>query len=151
MNDLLACLEEVFSRHHVGLRQYIATQIAELRQEMNTMSNTISSQIDAANAALSASLDAIQTDVTAIAAELAGAVPSTGTSVTQTQVDALNASVARLQAVKTALDALVVPATGTHVAQDTSDSTPNGSNRADGTTRNNFFMSNFNPADRETT
>lgn len=73
------------------------------------MSATLSAQIDAANAALSAGLDSVQTDVTAIAAELANAVPSPGATVTQAQVDGLNASVSRLQAVKTALDALVVP------------------------------------------
>lgn len=77
------------------------------------MSATLSAQIDAANAALSAGLDSVQTDVTAIAAELASAVPSPGTTVTQAQVDGLNASVSRLQAVKTALDALVVPAAPT--------------------------------------
>lgn len=77
------------------------------------MSQSISDQVDAANAALSAGLDAIQTDVTAIAAELAAAVPPAGSTISQTQVDALNAQVARVQAVKSSLDALVVPANPT--------------------------------------
>lgn len=78
-------------------------------ERLIVMSQTLSEQVDAANIALSAGLDAIQTDVTAIAAELQAAVPPAGTTITQAQVDALNAQVARVQAVKTSLDALVVP------------------------------------------
>lgn len=79
-------------------------------ERLITMSQTLSEQVDAANAALASGLDAIQTDVTAIAAELQAAVPPAGTTITQAQVDALNAQVARVQTVKTSLDALVVPA-----------------------------------------
>ena len=74
------------------------------------MSTSISAQIDAANAALSAGLDKVQTDVTAIAAELAAAVPPVGSVVTQAQADTMHANVTRLQAVGTSMDALVVPA-----------------------------------------
>lgn len=76
-----------------------------------TMSETNQAAIDAANASMQATLDSIQTDVTAIAAELAANVPTPGAVPSQASIDALNANVTRLQAVKAALDGLVVPAT----------------------------------------
>lgn len=74
------------------------------------MSETNQAAIDAANASMQATLDSIQTDVTAIAAELAANVPTPGAVPSQASIDTLNANVTRLQAVKAALDGLVVPA-----------------------------------------
>lgn len=101
-----------FLAHHKSVHDRldgIGQQLTQLRQEIKTMGTSLSEQMDASNAALSAGLDAIQTDVTAIATELSAAVPSPGSTISQAQVDVLNAQVARVQAVKTSLDALVVP------------------------------------------
>lgn len=140
--------------HIAGLAEIgslILTGFNEIKQEIRMSGSTLSAQVDAGNAATAVALDSIQTDVTAIAAELAAGVPTAGSTISQAQVDTMNANIARLQAVKTALDGLVVPATVTHTPEDTTDLTPNGSARADGSIRNNFFMPNFNPANPETT
>lgn len=73
------------------------------------MSQTNQERIDAANAAQQAALDAIQTDIAAIAVELQAAIPPPGTVPSQASLDAMQANVDRLNAVKSALDALVVP------------------------------------------
>ena len=82
--------------------------LAEL-QELKQMSQNNQSALDAANAALQAGLDKIQTDVTAIAAELQANLPAAGSVPSAASVAALQAQVTRLQTVGAALDALVVP------------------------------------------
>jgi hypothetical protein len=110
--------EEVQVHIHLHLPPELATMLSDRQllrdilrstERLIVMSQTLSEQVDAANAALSAGLDSIQTDVTAIAAELQAAVPPAGSTISQAQVDALNAQVTRVRAVKTSLDALVVP------------------------------------------
>lgn len=131
--------------------RHLLHEILRNTERLITMGETNQATVDAANAAMQASLDAIQADIAAITTELQGAIPSPGAVPTQASLDTLNANVARLQAVKTALDALVVPPTVTHTPEDTTDTTANGSARADGSIRNNFFLPNFNPANPETT
>lgn len=141
----LEAIVTALADHHVR-------HIVTLLQEIKSMSQSAQDTLDANNAAMTAALDAIQADVTAIASELQAATPPVGSVVSQATVDANTAIVSRLQAVKSALDGLAVPASGTtHTAEDTSDTTPNGSTRADGSVRNNFFLPNFNPANPETT
>lgn len=78
-------------------------------RELKAMSETNQAIIDAANAKTSASLDAIQADITTITAELAAAIPQPGMLPSQASLDTLNANVARLEAVKAALDGLATP------------------------------------------
>jgi len=73
------------------------------------MSTSISAQIDANNAKLQADLDGMQTDLTAITAALQAAIPPVGQVVTQAAADAMTAQVTRLDTMRSAMDALVVP------------------------------------------
>lgn len=73
------------------------------------MSQTLSQQIDAATAALSAALDAINADVSTMAADLTKLLGELqpGAVVTQAQVDALAALEAKATAIDTAAKASI--------------------------------------------
>lgn len=88
-----------------GIAERILTGI----QELKVMSQTNQDAIDAANTALSAGLDKLQSDLTAIATELQAAIPPAGTVPSAASIAALQAGVTRLQSVVSAADALVVP------------------------------------------
>jgi len=87
----------------------IAERILIGIQELKVMSQTNQDALDAANTALSAGLDKLQSDLAAIATELQAAIPPAGTVPTPASLAALQAGVTRLQSVVTAADALVVP------------------------------------------
>lgn len=89
----------------------ILSAIRQLRREIQTMSQTLSAQVDAATAAIKADLDALATDLTAVAAEIAAlqAGMPVGSTITQEQVDALNALKASADAVKATADAMATP------------------------------------------
>jgi hypothetical protein len=95
-----------------ALQKHEDDRFAALQQqlkELKTMSQTNQDKVDAANAATAAALDAIQTDITAIAAELQAAIPQPGQVPSDASLAAMQAGVDRLNAVKTALDALAAP------------------------------------------
>lgn len=94
----------------LGALVAIGERILHEVRELKHMSQTNQDRIDANNAAMQATLDGIQTDITAITAELQAAIPAPGTVPSQASLDALQANVDRLTAVKAALDGLVVPA-----------------------------------------
>jgi hypothetical protein len=100
--------------HFDGLPEcdrHLLHQILDRLKELKTMSQTNQEKIDADNAAMAAALDSIQTDVTAITAELQANIPTPGAVPSQASLDALQANVDRLNAVKAALDTLAVPPT----------------------------------------
>lgn len=84
-------------------------QILTNLQELKTMSQTVQQTIDANNVRMSAAIDGITTDIAAIQAELAAAIPPAGTVVSQASADAMTAVADKLDAVKTSLDGLVQP------------------------------------------
>ena len=153
MSDWRDEIDRLLHKHHQSDRAHFDQRLDALYhniEELKAMVDTVQQTIDANNTKLAADIDGMQTDLDAISAALKAAIPPVGTNVTQASVDAMTAQVGRLDAMKAAMDALV-PATGSHTAEDTSDSTQNGQTRADGSTRNNFFLPNFNPANPETT
>lgn len=85
---------------------HLLERIFHKLERIETMSGTLAEQLAAAQAATTASLDAISTDVTEISADvdrlLAGMTP--GTTITQEMVDAANAIAARVTGIKTSLD-----------------------------------------------
>jgi hypothetical protein len=107
------------------------------------MSQTVQQTVDANNATTASALDAIQTDVTEIAAELAAAIPPVGTTVSQESVDAMTANVKRLTTLKTSLDALATP-----VTSGTSSSTSSGgTDTSGGTVTSGGTAVTFNDSD----
>lgn len=89
--------------------RHILREILSNTERLIEMSQTNQAAIDAANTALQTALDKVQTDVTAIAAELAANIPAPGAVPTPASITALQTQVTRLQTVATSLDALVVP------------------------------------------
>ena len=85
----------------VALRN-ISAQIADLRKEIEVMSGTLEEQLRAGLATLSADMDGLAADVAAIASQL-----TPGSTITQADIDALNAVVTSANNVKAAADALV--------------------------------------------
>lgn len=139
--------------HHLGVPEHavdhhILKAFHEVKQEIHNMGTSLSAQLDAVTAAIQADVAAVSAEVS----QLLAGVQNQGGTITQAQIDALTAIDASLKA---------IPAAGTgatggtggaaHTAQDTNDGTPNGSARADGTVRNNFFMPGFDANQPETT
>lgn len=148
--------------HHLGapdhepLDHHIVKAFHEVKQEIKNMGTTLSQQMDDAAARDEAATAKLSADLAAIALELQTNAPAAGSVVTQAQVDRHVAIATALEAAAAAADALVVPSgSGTtppaHTAQDTSDGTPNGAPRPDGSVRNNFFMDGFDASKPETT
>lgn len=91
---------------HIHMEVCGLDEVLNLLKELKTMSQTNQEKIDAANALFATTLDGIQSDIADIADDLQKAIPVPGTVPTQESLDALNANVAKLTAMKDALDAL---------------------------------------------
>lgn len=115
---MVDAFEQFLRHHHEPLRAMVAREFAELNAKIDRnhketlkMSQTIQQTIDDNNTRISAALDGIQTDITAITAELAAIVPPVGSTVSQATADTMTSLVTRLEGAKSALDALSVPPT----------------------------------------
>lgn len=85
---------------------HLLERIFHKLERIETMSGTLAEQLAAAQAATTAALDAVATDVTEISADvdrlLAGM--TTGTTITQQMVDDANSIATRVAGIKTSLD-----------------------------------------------
>lgn len=94
--NFLERLGELLRGHHKTLRQHIDRRFDAIEQEIRIMSQSLSDQLNAALAAISADVDAVGAEVTALLAALQGQV---GQPVTQAMVDAATNIDARLKAI----------------------------------------------------
>ena len=89
----------------------LASQVTALQGSISTMSATLESQIQAATAAIQADLAGLATDLTSIASQIAAlqAGQTVGSTVTQADVDALNAVKNAADAARATADAMANP------------------------------------------
>lgn len=92
--------------------QYTITTLANMQEEIRSMSASITTQIEAAaaritagNAALANAVGAVAAEIADLHSQLAAALPPPGTTVTQEDADSLTAQATRLE---TAIQGLVV-------------------------------------------
>jgi hypothetical protein len=87
----------------------IEQAVSKIITRIDVMSGNLEEQLSADATATAAALTTISTDLTAIAAQIAAAVPVAGTVITEADVDAANANAASVKAIAAAANAMVNP------------------------------------------